>query len=140
MLEARGPGPAIQSRCSVPPRRPDDGGVSEGLVVDDQMARAPGLLCALGGVSRGAEVFVPGAPGRDRFLFAGKVMDVEAIELHVGDRMRELALMEATLLRYLFRHEGKAVSRKAMLEDVWGVREDADARAVDNFIVRLRRY
>ena len=37
-------------------------------------------------------------------------------------------------------HEGKAVSRKSMLEDVWGVREDTDTRAIDNFIVRLRRY
>jgi DNA-binding response OmpR family regulator len=27
-----------------------------------------------------------------------------------------------------------------MLEDVWGVREDTDTRAIDNFIVRLRRY
>ena len=51
-----------------------------------------------------------------------------------------LTLMEANLLRYLIRHQGKAVSRKAMLEDVWGVREDTDTRAIDNFIVRLRRY
>jgi DNA-binding response OmpR family regulator len=27
-----------------------------------------------------------------------------------------------------------------MLEDVWGLREDTDTRALDNFIVRLRRY
>ena len=48
--------------------------------------------------------------------------------------------MEANLLRYLITHEGKAVSRKAMLEEVWGLREDTDTRAIDNFIVRLRRY
>ena len=48
--------------------------------------------------------------------------------------------MEANLLRYLIDHEGKAVSRKAMLEEVWGVHEDTDTRAIDNFIVRLRRY
>jgi DNA-binding response OmpR family regulator len=48
--------------------------------------------------------------------------------------------MEAHLLRYLIRHEGKVVSRKAMLEDVWGVHEDTDTRAIDNFIVRLRKY
>ena len=50
-----------------------------------------------------------------------------------------LTLMEANLLRYLITHEGKAVSRKAMLEDVWGLREDTDTRAIDHFIVRLRR-
>jgi DNA-binding response OmpR family regulator len=48
--------------------------------------------------------------------------------------------MEANLLRYLIEHEGRAVSRKAMLEDVWSLREDTDTRAIDNFIVRLRRY
>ena len=46
-----------------------------------------------------------------------------------------LTLMEANLLRYLVKHEGKAVSRKAMLEDVWGLHEDTDTRAIDNFIV-----
>ena len=27
-----------------------------------------------------------------------------------------------------------------MLEEVWGLHEDTDTRAIDNFIVRLRRY
>jgi two-component system alkaline phosphatase synthesis response regulator PhoP len=27
-----------------------------------------------------------------------------------------------------------------MLEEVWGLRQDTDTRAIDNFIVRLRRY
>ena len=48
--------------------------------------------------------------------------------------------MEAELLRYLVEHEGEIVSRKAMLEDVWGLSEDTDTRAIDNFIVRLRKY
>ena len=32
------------------------------------------------------------------------------------------------------------MSRKAILEDVWDLHEDTDTRAIDNFIVRLRRY
>jgi DNA-binding response OmpR family regulator len=79
-------------------------------------------------------------PRQDRFLFAGKIIDFDALEVHVGDKTLPLTLMEANLLRYLIKHEGKAVSRKAMLEEVWGVREDTDTRAIDNFIVRLRRY
>ena len=51
-----------------------------------------------------------------------------------------LTLMEATLLRYLVQHEGNTVSRKALLEEEWGVREDTDTRTVDNFVARLRRY
>jgi DNA-binding response OmpR family regulator len=77
---------------------------------------------------------------QDRYTFAGKTIDFETQELRVDDRTLPLTLMEANLLRYLVRHEGKAVSRKAMLEEVWGVREDTDTRAIDNFIVRLRRY
>ena len=76
----------------------------------------------------------------DRYSFSGKIIDFDTLRLQVSDRTHPLTLMEANLLRYLVNHEGKAVSRKAMLEDVWGVREDTDTRAIDNFIVRLRRY
>ncbi len=51
-----------------------------------------------------------------------------------------LTLMEAALLRYLVEHEGMPVPREAILEEVWGLRDDTDTRAIDNFIVRLRRY
>jgi DNA-binding response OmpR family regulator len=76
----------------------------------------------------------------DQYTFAGKTIDFDTLQLRVGDRTLQLTLMEAKLFRYLILHEGKAVSRKAMLEEVWGVREDTDTRAIDNFIVRLRRY
>ena len=76
----------------------------------------------------------------DVYAFAGRTIDFDALELRVGERALPLTLMEANLLRYLIQHEGRAVSRKAMLEDVWGLREDTDTRAIDNFIVRLRRY
>ncbi|MBA3805761.1 MAG: response regulator transcription factor [Acidobacteria bacterium] len=76
----------------------------------------------------------------DVFTFDGKVIDFGALEILVGERVVRLTLMEAELLRYLIKHEGRAVSRKAMLEDVWGLREDTDTRAIDNFIVRLRKY
>ncbi|MGH9416402.1 MAG: response regulator transcription factor [Terriglobales bacterium] len=72
--------------------------------------------------------------------FDGRRVDFTRQELRSGDRCWPLTLMEANLLRYLIQHEGTAVSRKAMLEQVWGLSEDTDTRAIDNFIVRLRRY
>ena len=60
--------------------------------------------------------------------------------VRVRDRVYPLTLMEANVLRYLVAHEGKTVSRKKMLVDVWGLHEDTDTRPIDNFIVRLRRY
>jgi DNA-binding response OmpR family regulator len=75
-----------------------------------------------------------------RFTFRGRTIDFEQLEVHMGDKTMPLTLMEALLLRYLVEHEGRPVSRKTILEKVWGVREDTDTRAIDNFIVRLRRY
>ena len=76
----------------------------------------------------------------DQYGFAGRTIDFDKLELRVGDRVLPLTLMEANLLRYLVQHEGQAVSRRSMLEDVWGLHEDTDTRAIDNFIVRLRRH
>ena len=69
-----------------------------------------------------------------------RVVDFETQQIMWDDQAQQLTVMEADLLRYLVQAEGKPVSRKALLEEVWGVREDTDTRAVDNFIVRLRRY
>lgn len=74
------------------------------------------------------------------FIFDGKTIDFGALELRVGPRVVRLTLMETELIRYLIKHAGRPVSRKAMLEDVWGLHEDTDTRAIDNFIVRLRKY
>jgi DNA-binding response OmpR family regulator len=76
----------------------------------------------------------------DQYQFGDKSIDFTNLQLTVGSRSFPLTLMEANLLRYLVDHEGQTVSRKAMLEQVWGVREDTDTRAIDNFVVRLRRY
>jgi DNA-binding response OmpR family regulator len=72
--------------------------------------------------------------------FHGHTLDLDALELHAGDRKYQLTQMECDLLAFLIRNAGKAVSRKAILEQVWAVHEDTDTRAIDNFIVRLRRY
>ena len=94
------------------------------------LARVNGLLRRSGWTKRIA----------DQFTFTGRTIDFDRLQVRVDDREFPLTLMEANLLRYLIDHEGKAVSRKAMLEDVWSLRDDTDTRAIDNFIVRLRRY
>lgn len=76
----------------------------------------------------------------DEFSFCGRRIDFEALELHALSRTVRLTLMECDLLRYLVRNRDRIISRKELLEQVWHVREDTDTRAIDNFIVRLRRY
>jgi len=80
------------------------------------------------------------AQPKDAFTFGDKSVDFDRLELRVRDQVFPLTLMEAGVLRYLIEREGKHVSRKAMLAEVWGLHEDTDTRAIDNFIVRLRRY
>jgi DNA-binding response OmpR family regulator len=76
----------------------------------------------------------------DIFSFDGRTLDFRKLELRVKENTIQLTLMEAELLRHLVRNSGCVVSRKSILEEVWGLREDTDTRAIDNFIVRLRRY
>jgi DNA-binding response OmpR family regulator len=76
----------------------------------------------------------------EKFTFDGKTFDFQNLQLHVGKQTFQLTLMESELLRYLVRNTGHPVSRKSILQDVWNLHEDTDTRAIDNFIVRLRRY
>jgi DNA-binding response OmpR family regulator len=126
--------------------RPED--VLKGFAAgaDDYLAKPAELailLARIGGLLRRSAWTRNGGraePRQDRFTFSGKTIDFDTLELAVGERVLQLTLMEANLLRYLIEHEGKAISRKTMLEQVWGLHEDTDTRAIDNFIVRLRRY
>jgi DNA-binding response OmpR family regulator len=76
----------------------------------------------------------------DVYAFSGKQVDFGTLELRANSKNFRLTLMEAELLRHLIRSGGKVVSRKQILEEVWGLHEDTDTRAIDNFIVRLRKY
>ncbi len=76
----------------------------------------------------------------DRVSFEDKTIDFGALELRSRGNTIHLTVMEAELMRHLVRNDGKIVSRKQILEEVWGLHEDTDTRAIDNFIVRLRRY
>lgn len=79
---------------------------------------------------------------RDANIFDinGRKIDLENLTLSKGNDLIRLTLMEAKLIEYLIANIGKPVSRKSILEDVWQLQEDTDTRAIDNFIVRLRRY
>jgi DNA-binding response OmpR family regulator len=136
--------------------RPED--VLKGFAsgADDYLAKPfelPILLARLQGLLRRSEwmrqasIMQPANPARNGgnqefgvFSFDGCSIDFGNLELHARGETTHLTLMEAELLRHLVRNQGIVVSRKSILEEVWGLREDTDTRAIDNFIVRLRRY
>jgi len=109
------------------------------------------LLARLQGLLRRSQWMRTGQPGDDEkngskvgdfqeFSFSGKTIDFGGLELRSRGSTIHLTLMESELLRHLVKNDGKIVSRKQILEEVWGLHEDTDTRAIDNFIVRLRRY
>jgi DNA-binding response OmpR family regulator len=83
---------------------------------------------------------LPAAAPHEVFRFDGRTLDFSTLELTAPAGRIQLTLMEASLLRYFIEHRNENVSRKQILEEVWGLHEDTDTRAIDNFIVRLRRY
>ena len=111
------------------------------------LARLQGLLrrseWMRGGISKAAaapQTNTSNVGDFGRFSFAGKTIDFGALELRSRGNTIHLTLMESELLRHLVQNDGKIVSRKQILEEVWGLHEDTDTRAIDNFVVRLRRY
>ena len=128
--------------------RPED--VLKGFAsgADDYLAKPfelPILLARLQGLLRRRDWSRMSATSADpassdEFLFAGRVIDFGKLELRVKANTIQLTFMEAQLLRYLVSNRGRVVSRKSILQDVWGLDEDTDTRAIDNFVVRLRRY
>jgi DNA-binding response OmpR family regulator len=130
------------------------------------LARLAGLLRRVHWSAAGeAPPEPPGQPQpQSVFTLGDRTIDLEALEIRgpaatelpgpageatevpgepsgpAGVTTIHLTLMEADLLRYLLERPGKIVARKELLENVWRVHEDTDTRAIDNFIVRLRRY
>jgi DNA-binding response OmpR family regulator len=127
--------------------RPED--VLKGFEVgtDDYLPKPFDLdifLARIRGLLRRREWFLKEAvqqqPTPDLITINGRTIDFENLELRYDDQLAHLTLMEAKLLRYLIANAGRAVSRKTILEEVWDLQEDTDTRAIDNFIVRLRKY
>jgi DNA-binding response OmpR family regulator len=97
------------------------------------------LLARIRGLLR-RSLWMQAAPAQaNAFHFGERTIDFDTQELISGDRKTRLTTMEANLLRYFVQHEGKVVSRKMMLDEVWEVHEDTDTRAIDNFIARVRK-
>jgi DNA-binding response OmpR family regulator len=83
----------------------------------------------------------PASPSQpDTYFFNNRTIHFDTLELIAPNRFTNLTVMEADLLRFLTDREGQIISRSAILEQVWHVHQDTDTRAIDNFIVRLRRY
>jgi two-component system OmpR family response regulator len=77
---------------------------------------------------------------RETRLRAGR-LEIDLIERTATWGAAEIPLLprEFKLLAYLVRHEGQAVTRQMLLEEVWNYRSPSQANLVDVHVGRLRR-
>jgi DNA-binding response OmpR family regulator len=67
-------------------------------------------------------------------------VDFRKFEIQARGETFRLTLLEAMLLKLLVQNAGQIVSKGEILQKVWNLSPDTETRAVDNFVVRLRRY
>ena len=104
------------------------------------LVRLKSLLRRASWLRPSSAVLPPPKPSSDLYAFNKRTIQFDTLQLVTPNRTTHLTLMESDLLRYFVDHEGQIVPRKDILERVWRLHEDTDTRAIDNFIVRLRRY
>ena len=71
--------------------------------------------------------------------FGDVYADFSKQEATRGKKKLKLSAKEFQLLKYFVEHEGKVVSRDALLDDVWGYDVTPTTRTVDNYILSLRK-
>ncbi len=103
-----------------------EGGVRHGAMLDFGAGSVDGWLASLLAAETGMEIESP-------------VLDRESRELIVGERRTDLTRLEFNVLSYLMERPGKAVSRNALLNDVWGINYEGGSNVVDTVVAALRK-
>ena len=78
--------------------------------------------------------------GETTVAIGSNQVDFANFEIRRGEAVARLTLLEAGLLRLLYERRGNVVPKAEILEKVWNLHPDTETRAVDNFVVRLRKY
>jgi DNA-binding response OmpR family regulator len=99
----------------------------------------PVLLARVKGLIRRRD-WTRGATDEDRVRIGEAVIDFGGFEVRRGAETVRLTLLEAAFLRLLVQNRGRIVTKGEILEKVWNLSPDTETRAVDNFVMRLRRH
>lgn len=75
----------------------------------------------------------------DKYVFGNIAIDFKKLQAFVNDKEVKLSSKEFAILKYFIRHEGEAVHRHDLLNNVWGYEAMPTTRTVDNFILDLRK-
>jgi DNA-binding response OmpR family regulator len=97
---------------------------------------APSQVAARVGAAGRRAALVPRPP--ERLEIDGCTIDLSACTWSREGREQPLTRREVDLVRWLSRHAGRVVSRRELLEHVWGVSPSNETRAVDVAVAGLR--
>jgi DNA-binding response OmpR family regulator len=103
--------------------------------LDEFIARVKNLLTFHG---RDKRRELPAGAIRE-FEFAEAKINFETFEVFVAGELVRMTQLEMSLLRYFIENEGRVVSRRELLEKIWGLPGELNTRAPDQFIRRLRK-
>jgi two-component system response regulator RegX3 len=113
-------------------RRGADDYVTKPFSVSELLARVAALLRRAGKLPRS---------GSEPLAFGDWRVDPASLRARQGDREVELSPRELEILALFAREEGRIVSRRMLLQEVWGFAnpERIETRSVDMQIAKLRR-
>lgn len=75
----------------------------------------------------------------EEYSFGDIYLNFKKHEAYKNGSVIQLSAMEFKLLKYFAQHEGEAISRDQLLDDVWGYDQFPTTRTVDNYILLLRK-
>ena len=115
-----------------------------GLVkgADDYLVKPFNLsefLLRVGGMLRRSAWYRP-EPVEEGYRFGDNEVFLLSYRARTAQGEIDLTDLEVKMLALFFQKEGETVTRKTLLERVWGYSSDTETRTLDNFIVRLRKY
>ncbi|MFI5227316.1 MAG: response regulator transcription factor [Candidatus Limnocylindrales bacterium] len=80
-----------------------------------------------------------GGPTEPRLAAGDVELDESRHIARVGERSVDLSAREFALLGYLMRHQGQVLTRRQILDGVWGAEPDVYSNVVDLYVHYLRR-
>lgn len=75
----------------------------------------------------------------DMFRFGNVAIDFIRGELIINDKREQLLSRELEIMQYFRNNEGRIIPRDEFLDNLWGLDQFPTTRAVDNYILGLRK-
>ncbi len=98
------------------------------------------LLLRIRRMADRSELFAKELRPHDRIRFGNVTWDMDKLEIDGPQGKYNLTVLEAKVLNEFVQNPETILSRKHLLNKVWGLSGNVETRTVDNFVMRLRKY